>query len=78
MTAIAQRIADLSPEKRALLEARLAQASAARARPEPLTRSGDSILVPSFGQEMLWVIEQIVSGGAQYNVCLSLHLRGSL
>ena len=78
MTDIAQRIANLSPEKRALLEARLAQPAAARARLEPLARGSDGILVPSFGQEMLWVIEQIEGGEAQYNICFMLQLRGSL
>ena len=78
MTDIAQRIANLSPEKRVLFEARLAQASAANAHEEPLARGGGDILVPSFGQEIVWAMEQIESGTAQYNVCFSLQLSGRL
>jgi amino acid adenylation domain-containing protein len=78
MTDLAQRIANLSPEKRALLESRLEQESAARIRQQSLVRSGDGLLVASFGQEALWAMEQIESGTAQYNICYLVQLKGSL
>src|SRR5208337_2610660 len=78
MTNTAQRIAMLSPERRALLEKRLAQSSAAKNCRAPLVRNGNGIPVPSFGQERLWVLEQIESGTARYNISFTLRLKGTV
>ena len=78
MKDISERIASLSPEKRALLEQKLAESSSAKSRPVPIKHVTGGAAVPSFGQEILWAIEQIDGGTAQYNVGFSLRLRGCL
>jgi hypothetical protein len=78
MADIKERIANLSPEKRALLEKRLAESSPAKARTAAIERNPNEVPVPSFGQETLWAMEQIHSGTAQYNVGFSLRLKGNL
>src|ERR1035438_4653482 len=76
MTDINQRIANLSPEKRALLEKRLAESRPAPSRTAPIEHLTAGVVVPSIGQEILWALEQIESGTPQYNVCYALYLRG--
>ena len=71
-------IANLLPEKRTLLEKGLAQSFAAKDRPVPLLHSGAGVPVPSFGQELLWLLEQNESGTARYNNCFALHLNGDV
>ena len=78
MTDIDRRIANLTPEKRALLEKRLAESQAAKNRATPIERLATGEAVPSFGQEALWAIEQIERGEARYNISFSLHLKGKL
>lgn len=78
MNDIHQRIANLSPEKRALFEKRLAESSTAGNRVAPIEHIPAQAVMPSFGQEMLWIIEQIESGTAQYNISYSLYLSGEL
>ena len=78
MTEINQRIASLTPEKRALLEKRLAES-----RPTPkhnalIEHITSGVALPSIGQEILWALEQIDGGTPQYNVCYALHLRGEV
>ncbi|MGD0136413.1 MAG: amino acid adenylation domain-containing protein, partial [Bryobacteraceae bacterium] len=78
MTDIDRRIANLAPEKRALLDKRLAELQAAKTRATPIEHHGTADVVPSFGQEILWAIEQIERGAARYNISFSLRLKGKL
>lgn len=78
MTDIDRRIANLAPEKRALLEKRLAESEASKNRVAPIEHNETADSVPSFGQEILWAIEQIERGAARYNLSFSLHLKGRL
>ncbi|MBV8517210.1 MAG: amino acid adenylation domain-containing protein [Acidobacteria bacterium] len=70
------RLDGLSPAKRALLERLIAErkaaAEAVRPRPRPER-------VPlSYGQERLWVVDQLTPGTGAYNVPLALWLDGTL
>jgi amino acid adenylation domain-containing protein len=78
MSVINERIASLPPEKRALFEKRLAESSAAKSHNEPLLRAGDGPIVPSFGQERLWAIEQMERGTPLYIICFAVAMRGEL
>jgi amino acid adenylation domain-containing protein len=44
----------------------------------PIAHSTTEAPVPSFGQERLWLLEQIDSGTAQYNISFTLTLEGTL
>jgi amino acid adenylation domain-containing protein len=44
----------------------------------PIAPSTTEAPVPSFGQERLWLLEQIESGTAQYNISFTLRLEGTL
>jgi amino acid adenylation domain-containing protein len=77
-TGLQQRIASLSPEKRALFEKKLAESSTARYQSAPIKHIPSSEPVPSFGQEIFWAIEQMASGTAQFNECFSLRLKGDV
>jgi len=75
---IDQRIANLSPEKRALLEERLAKPTSARSRPALIEHNANQVPVPSYGQEILWALELIENGGARFNISYSFHMEGTL
>ncbi|HEY6376807.1 MAG TPA: amino acid adenylation domain-containing protein, partial [Edaphobacter sp.] len=47
-------------------------------RTVPIEHSATEVPVPSFGQERLWLLEQIESGTAQYNISFALRLKGTL
>ena len=47
-------------------------------RSAPIVRSAIGAPVPSFGQERLWLLEQIDRGTAQYNISFALSLEGTL
>ncbi len=79
MRQLTQRIENLSPAKRALLEMKLREKV-----PGP---EASSILVPrphrasaplSFAQESLWFLEQLNPNTARYNLSDALRLRGTL
>ncbi len=79
MSDFSQRIANLSPEKRALLEARLLREKAA-AVPVPVIgrREGNGPAPLSFSQQRLWFLDQLDPGKAYYNLPLALRLIGEL
>jgi amino acid adenylation domain-containing protein len=81
MRDIHERIARLSPEKRALLEGMLrrgvgAGRSAAAAGIVPV--APDRVPVPSFAQERLWFLNELDPGSAAYNVVVPVGLKGEL
>ncbi|MER5733124.1 amino acid adenylation domain-containing protein, partial [Streptomyces sp. NPDC002138] len=76
----ARRIAELSPELRARLEARLRERSAGRpAAPAGVTRRPAGAPVPlSFTQEQIWLAQQIAPESAAYNVPMAVTCSGPL
>ncbi|HEY7113803.1 MAG TPA: condensation domain-containing protein, partial [Thermoanaerobaculia bacterium] len=78
MNDLASRIASLPPEKRALLEQRLAGASGRAAPPASIPRRGDREAPLSFAQQRLWFLEQLEPGSPLYNVPEVLSLEGPL
>jgi len=75
MTALSEKLAQLTPERRALLERRLA----AR-RPEAgiPPRAPDGPAPLSFAQARLWFVQQLAPSETAYNLALALRLRGPL
>ena len=79
MTDINKRIADLSPEKRALLEQRLLQSRAGQSPAAAIGRRHLSGPCPLyFSQERLWFLDQLEPGLSTYNVASATLLRGPL
>jgi amino acid adenylation domain-containing protein len=79
MTDINKRIADLSPEKRALLEQRLLQARVGESAAAGIGRRHSSGPCPLyFSQERLWFLDQLEPGLSTYNVASATILRGPL
>jgi amino acid adenylation domain-containing protein len=79
MTDLAQQLAALSPEQRALLERRLQQ----RGLKPPIADSIPARATPgtaplSFAQQRLWFIQQLDPSSSVYNVPCALRLRGDL
>jgi hypothetical protein len=78
MADVAKRIANLSPEKRALLEARLLQQRApSGAGVIPRRRPGEPVPL-SFSQQRLWFLDQWQPGSPTYNAALPMRIRGPL
>ena len=79
MSDLSQRIANLPPEKRALLEARLLREKAA-AVPVPAIgrRAGTGPAPLSFAQQRLWFLDQLDPAKPYYNLPLALRLTGEL
>jgi hypothetical protein len=77
---LGQRIANLSPEKRKLLEMRLiGQQSAPGDSTQGITRredSGDNLL--SFAQQRLWILNQLEPDSAAYNIVRAVKIEGAL
>ncbi|MBV9494204.1 MAG: amino acid adenylation domain-containing protein [Acidobacteria bacterium] len=71
-----ERLAGLSSAKRALLEKLVAERRAAAGEVRPRPRPERIPL--SFGQERLWVVEQLAPGSAAYNESIALWLEGAL
>ena len=75
----AQRIADLSPAKRALLELRLKKSAANAAPTQAITpRVNRDEAAVSFAQQRLWFLDQLEPNRASYNVPRAILLQGSL
>ncbi|HKO55866.1 MAG TPA: condensation domain-containing protein, partial [Thermoanaerobaculia bacterium] len=71
-----EKLAGLSSAKRALLEKLVAERRAAAGEVRPRPRPERIPL--SFGQERLWVVEQLAPGSAAYNEAIVLFLDGAL
>jgi non-ribosomal peptide synthetase component F/acyl carrier protein len=79
MTTITDRLAGLSPEKRALLELRMRRAQAEAAGPalRPRPRAGGP-LPCSYAQQRLWLLDRLDPGKPFYNTAFHVRLRGAL
>jgi aspartate racemase len=76
---LAERIAGLSPAKRALLERRLRAGDGKGQPAQPIPRrAGDGPAPLSFAQERIWFIEQLQPASPLYNVPAAMRLTGPL
>ena len=78
MTALNDRIAGLSPEKRALFDRKLALASNAAAPRTPIVRDESLPPIASLVQRGFWAMEQIEADTSRLNVGFTLRLHGPL
>ncbi|MCA1568068.1 MAG: amino acid adenylation domain-containing protein [Acidobacteria bacterium] len=79
MSDITKRIANLSPERRELLERLLKQEHVAVARALIMPRKGDAGVAPlSFAQQRLWFLNRLRPDSAFYNLPVALRLTGAL
>src|SRR6266581_7108932 len=81
MADLAQKIANLSPEKRAILEQRLLMKNRAAASPAsaPIPRrQGDGPCSVSFCQQRLWFLDQLAPDTSTYNVPNAMRVQGPL
>ena len=77
MSQIHERIAHLSSEKRALLEAMLAKERKTLAQ-TTITRRRNSQAPLSYAQQRIWFLDQMDPGNSVYNVPAALRLSGRL
>ena len=78
MTDLNQKIAGLSPEKRALLEARLLKKSAPQ---KPIGTTAPSVsaeLELSFAQKSLWFLDRLEPNSSFYTIPQAMRIRGAL
>jgi amino acid adenylation domain-containing protein len=79
MDRLAQRIANLSPEKRKLLERLLAKEKVDTRQALILPRPAGMAVCPlSFAQQRLWVLHQLDPASPLYNVAFVLRFRGRI
>ncbi len=75
----AQRLAQLTPEKRALLERALLAKRGANGDPGRIPKRDLSIpTLLSFPQQRLWFFDQLEPQNITYNACVAMELRGAL
>ncbi|HKP10462.1 MAG TPA: amino acid adenylation domain-containing protein, partial [Blastocatellia bacterium] len=79
MSELYERLSALSPQQRALLEARLKQKGLRLPKPQGIVKRTDAGPAPlSIDQEQLWIVDQIDPGNAAYNVSTAMRLTGRL
>ncbi|MBV9775388.1 MAG: condensation protein, partial [Gemmatimonadetes bacterium] len=73
------RLSQLSPERRRLLQKILLERVSAKQAPQGIPRrSGEGAPPLSFAQQRLWLVDQLDPGGVAYNMRFPLRLRGAL
>ena len=79
MSDLSQRVANLSPEKRRILEMRLMgeRAFGDRAQIIPRRDPSETSLL-SFAQQRLWILDQLESDSAVYNITRAFEIEGAL
>ena len=79
MSDLNQRVANLSPEKRRILEMRLMgeSASGEKAQFIPRREASETSLL-SFAQQRLWILDQLESNNAVYNIIRAFKIDGAL
>ncbi|HOM71830.1 MAG TPA: amino acid adenylation domain-containing protein, partial [Armatimonadota bacterium] len=79
MSDLSRRIANLPPEKRALLEKRLAQQKSLEDARKSIPRAAVSDRYQlSFCQERLWFLDQLEPGSPMYNILKAVRISGKL
>ena len=79
MSDLSKRIANLSPEKRALLDKRLNEKKNATSSGKSIPRRKNiSPAILSFAQKRLWFLDQYKSGSHLYNISVAFRLLGNL
>src|SRR5205823_609610 len=74
---VGKKIQQLSPEQRILLQERLRQGKGDHENTIP-RRTPTDPRVLSFGQQQLWLVDQLSPGTSAYNVPYPVHIRGAL
>jgi amino acid adenylation domain-containing protein/non-ribosomal peptide synthase protein (TIGR01720 family) len=78
MSDLAKRIADLSPEKRALLLQRLGEKSTSVFKEAIPPRADRSSFPMSFAQQRMWFLHQLDPDSSAYNIAATVRLMGKL
>ena len=79
MSELYERLSALSPQQRALLEARLKQKGLSLPKPLGIVKRSAVGHAPlSIDQEQLWIVDQIDPGNAAYNISTAMRLIGRL
>jgi amino acid adenylation domain-containing protein len=81
MSDLAERITALSPEQRALFEARLKKKGLHAPQAQGIARverTASNLYPPSIDQERLWFIDQLQPGNTAYNIFTASRLTGPL
>jgi hypothetical protein len=81
MRDLSEKIEDLSPKKRALLEKLLEEKRKSKEQPRPIIRPRQETAEPiplSFAQQRLWLLEQLQPGNPAYHIPTAMRLKGQL